>query len=36
MKRLRKSFFLENFLDKFIDNNLNIDNILPNIKKSEN
>ena len=35
-EEIKKEFFLENFLDKFIDNNLNIDNILPNIKKSEN
>lgn len=35
-EEIKKEFFLENFLDKFIDNNLNIDNILPNIQKSEN
>ena len=31
---IKKEFFLENFLDKFIDSNLNIDNILQNIQKS--
>lgn len=35
-EEIKKEFFLENFLDKFIDNNLNINNILPSIQKSEN
>ena len=31
---IKKEFFLENFLDKFIDSNLNIDSILQNIQKT--
>tara|TARA_B100001093_G_C26430487_1_gene843793 strand:- start:65 stop:307 length:243 start_codon:yes stop_codon:yes gene_type:complete len=33
-EEIKKEFFLENFLDKFIDSNLNIETILQNMQKS--
>ncbi len=33
-EEIKKEFFLENFLDKFIDSNLNIETILQSMQKS--